>query len=285
VTDERGHVVDARSRQPEIQTRTGDAIAATTRYGVAMPAFAIDSLPTDAFAELSNLMGLVGSAVTLIGVMATIVASRRACSPWVDRGLVAGLIGTAALLLGACIGANWWLGILAVMFAAVVQLIREQLPGRPERRRLQSSVSGLLTRGLWRVSSPRRRRALAAAVVGFERPGRQRTAHTLAQIRRDVAGEVLADAERDPLLDCLLDELAADIEAALQGVGGVHAEPSSAGYRLMLFAKISDFADCVLDEADRPDRQRAVRTYGSYSSTKLKLAATCRVAERELVGV
>lgn len=250
-----------------------------------MPAFAIDSLPTDAIAELSNLMGLVGSAVTLVGLIATIVASRRTGSPWVDRGLVAGLFGTGTLLLAACIGVNWWLGILAVLSAIIVQLMREQLPGRPERRQLQHSVSGLLTRGLWRVSSARRRRALAAAVVGFERPGDQRSAYTLTQIRQELASEVLADAEHDPLLDYLLDELAADIEAALKSVGGVDAEPSTAGYRLMLFAKISDFADCVLDEATRPDAHRTVSCYGPYSNTKLKLAATCRVAERKLVGV
>jgi hypothetical protein len=230
-------------------------------------------------ALLAYLVPFVGSIFSMLGLPAAI-ASRRTASAWVDRGLFLGLAGTAIAMIGSALVGMWWMipASLVVMLASL--LLREQVPGRPKRRGLERSVSGLLARTGWWLSGKRHRSAFAAATVRVERVEYSNAVYTLEQIRQELVGQVLEVAEHNPTLNLVLDNIADQIEVAVLEVGQVTARPNTARYGMARYASVSDFAASVLTHATEPGAHRTVRRYGPYSATVLKLAAACRLVER-----
>ncbi len=99
-----------------------------------------------------------------------------------------------------------------------------------------------------------------------------RLTHTLAEVRMELAGPVLAAAQNDPNLDALLDETARAIAACLREAKGWEQRR----YRQVL---VCGYLNGVINQATEPDRPREGSRYGQFSRTAIEMAGACRLID------
>ncbi len=102
-------------------------------------------------------------------------------------------------------------------------------------------------------------------------PGKRLT-HTLAEVRMELVGPVLAAARVDPNLDALLEETARAIAACLREAKGWEQRR----YRQVL---VCGYLNGVINQATEPGRPRESYPYGQFSRTAIEMAGACRLID------
>lgn len=100
---------------------------------------------------------------------------------------------------------------------------------------------------------------------------------SLDEIRAEYAQMILKDAETDPVLNALLDEIAGRLDEALYSIHDAASLASRDG-RLMA---VTLLANRCLDRTARYPERGSDRPYLGYSFHMLRLAACCRLADRQ----
>ncbi|MGS2615157.1 DUF6401 family natural product biosynthesis protein [Micromonospora sp. LZ34] len=183
---------------------------------------------------------------------ATVAAPRLSGSRAVTALLLA-QNATATALAAVAVGTRSWWDLVTALILGVASVVPWELH--------LATRAGRPSRVLWRQIS----RTLA------QRRGGRRL-WTLTELRAEYAQTILDDAEQDPNLAAILDDLADRVVD--------HVKGADDGPRLGLAETLTAYANGYLDSLSDPGRQPLRPGYRGYSTDMLMIAAVCLAADR-----
>ena len=228
---------------------------------------AMGDAATDAVSTAAALLAVGGA----LGFGLSLVRGRRPPDRWLDRLLIAGVVGFVGRAVTAAAARDW---LIAALLGAAAALVWMRWEDRRAERGRRVWLLALATRvAMWRLA--RRPRRMDRIADRDRRPGQ---GLSLTEIQTEYAQSVLHDAARDPNLAEILEEISRTLLAAVRELEADLGEPATQTERVLRrYVLLTTLANSYLASVTEPGARVGASPYRGYSYPMLTLAAACQL--------